>query len=198
MDQKFLNKEELKKFLATFPIISADKIEQLTKVIPTISIKKGTYLLKEGEVPKACYYVLKGLVRQFQIVDGNEKTTAFYSEKHAAVSSKHFIDQTKSTFYLVCSEDCLLIKGELGSEVEHYTQFPELMEVTKVMLEDDLNQTKENLSDFITSSPKDRYLTFLKKRSELQNRVPLHQVASFLGMTAESLSRIRKRIVSTD
>ena len=78
MDQEFLNKEKLKKFLANFHIVSPDKIEQLTKVIPMISIEKGTYLLKEGEVPKACYYVLKGLVRQFQIVDGNEKTTAFY------------------------------------------------------------------------------------------------------------------------
>jgi CRP-like cAMP-binding protein len=63
-----------------------------------------------------------------------------------------------------------------------------------MMIEQDLGKANENLDAFITSSPEERYLNLLDKRPELLQRVPQHQIASYLGMTPESLSRIRKRV----
>ena len=189
-------KQQLITFLSGFPNLKKEVIDQLAKLIPVIAPKKGSLLLEEGDVPKECYFVLKGLVRQYQMIDGMERTTEFYSESNGTVSSMHYTDQTPSTFYLECLEDCLLIAGNMDIDQSHYEQFPELLEVTNKILENDLNKAKLNHATFILSSPKERYLHFLKSRPDVSNRVPLHQIASFLGMTPESLSRIRKRIVS--
>lgn len=189
-------KEQLIAFLSSLPGLKEDLVLQLSEMIPVISPSKGTVLLEEGAVPKECYYVLKGLVRQYQFVDGTERTTEFYTESNGTVSSLHYSNQTPSTFYLECMEDSLLIAGTIEIDEAHYEQFPELISITKMMLENDLNKAKADHSTFILSSPKDRYLHFLKTRPDISNRVPLHQIASYLGMTPESLSRIRKRIVT--
>ena len=188
-------KQHLFDFLKSFPGLSDEAVDQLVEMIPVIAPQKGTILLEEGKLQKECYFVLKGLVRQYQMIDGTERTTDFYTESNGTVSSAHYSDQTPSTFNLVCDEDCLLIAGNLEIDEAHYAQFPELMAITKKMLETDLNQAKMNHSAYILSSPKERYLHFLETRKDLDNRVPLHQIASYLGITPESLSRIRKRIV---
>lgn len=191
-------KQRLSEFLSGFPQLKEPVIEQLVNMIPVIAPEKGTLLVKEGEVPKECYFVLKGLVREYRFVDGTERTTEFYTEKNGTVSSHHYTEQTPSAFYLECAEDCLLIAGNMEIDTAHYEQFPELIDITKRVLENGLNRAKNNYSKFILSSPKERYLHFMETRPDLLNRVPLHQIASYLGMTPESLSRIRKRIVSPD
>lgn len=189
-------KEHLITFLSGFPNLQDRTILQLAEMIPVIAPTKGTILLEENKVPKACYFVLQGLVRQYQFIDGVERTTEFYTESNGTVSSVHYTDQSPSTFYLECMEDCLLIAGNLEIDEVHFKQFPELLEITKKMMENDLNKAKLDHTSFILSSPKERYLRFLKTRPDVSSRVPLHQIASYLGMTPESLSRIRKRIVS--
>lgn len=187
---------DLIEFLSGFPELDKDKIESIANMIPVITPRKGTILLKESEIPKECYFVLKGMVRQYRLIEGIERTTEFYTEANGTVSSDHYTDQTPSSSFLECAEDCLLIAGNMKTDGVNYEQFPELAEITRRILENDLNRTKKALSDFILSSPKERYLHFMKTRPELLNRAPLHQIASYLGMTPESLSRIRKRIVS--
>lgn len=196
MNKMQKSKERLITFLSSFPSLQDEMILQLAEMIPVIAPTKGTILLEEGRVPEECYFVLQGLVRQYQYTNGVERTTEFYTESNGTVSSMHYTDQTPSTFYLECVEDSLLIAGNMEIDEAHYEQFPELVAITKKMLENDLNKAKLNHSAFILSSPKERYLHFLKTRPDVSNRVPLHQIASYLGMTPESLSRIRKRIVS--
>lgn len=196
MDNDSKIKEKLTQFLASFPALDAQTIAVLINNIPVITPKKGTLLLREGDVPKACYYVLEGLVRQYQFVDGTERTTAFYTERNGSVSSAHYSDQTPATFNLICAEDCILIAGNLEIDAAHYAEFPILVEITKRMIETDLNATQQTLTNFILSPPKERYVQFLKAQPDLINRVPLHQIASYLGLTPESLSRIRKRLVA--
>lgn len=190
-------KNYLFQFLSEFPSLDNHTITELVKVIPVIAPTKGTLLMKEGLIPNECYFVLKGLVRQFQFVDGVERTTEFYTESHGTISSTHYTNQTPSNFNLVCMEDCLLIAGNIELDEINIKNFPVLKEIINQMLENDLNLIKEKHSSFILSSPKDRYLQFLEKRTDLLNRVSLHHIASYLGMTPESLSRIRKRIVSS-
>lgn len=188
-------KEELIQFLSGFPELSVEEVNVIAENIPVVSHPKGTVLLEEGQVPNECYFVLKGLIREYRMLDGEEKTVEFYTETNGAISSSDYVNQTASNGYLMCMEDSLLICGNPRVDAVNYKNFPVLKAITSKMLETDLNETKEKFSKFITSSPKDRYLNLLKTRPDLLNRVPLHQIASYLGMTAESLSRIRKRVL---
>lgn len=191
-------KQILIEFLSNFPKLTEDMVLALADMIPVIAPKKGTILVESGKIPNECYFVLKGLVREYQFVDGTERTTAFYTETNGTVSSDSYTDQTPSSSFLECSEDCLLIAGNIQIEESHFEKFPELMEITRSILESDLNRSKSEYKNFILSTPLERYQNFLISRPDLVNRVPLHQIASYLGMTPESLSRIRKRLVSPD
>ncbi|GAA4318388.1 hypothetical protein [Compostibacter hankyongensis] len=86
--------------------------------------------------------------------------------------------------------------GEFSREQLMYRQFPALEAITRKIIEQDYGKTRENFAVFITSSPEERYIHLLKTKPELVQRVPQHQLASYLGITPESLSRIRKRIAT--
>ena len=75
-----------------------------------------------------------------------------------------------------------------------YETFPKLEIITRMMMEQDLGKSQDAMANFITSSPEERYLNLQKTRPDLLQRVPQHQLASFLGVTPESLSRIRNRM----
>ncbi len=188
--------QELIAFLRQFEAIQEDDLDSIAKAIPVVNYKKGTYLVQHGEIPDACYFVLKGLVRQGKIVDGNEKTIAFYSEENGAVTSSDFVEQTPFSGFLVCAEDVTLIRGSRDLNAENLDRFPVLRQIVAKMLENDLNKTRDQFQAFIISTPEERYLSLIEEHPDLVNRVPLHQIASLLGITAESLSRIRKRIVT--
>ena len=89
----------------------------------------------------------------------------------------------------------MLLIGDPHRDTELFTKFPILVDITRNMIETDLGNIKNTLTKFITSSPEQRYLNLLDERPELLQRVPQHIIASYLGMTPESLSRIGKRII---
>lgn len=186
--------EALIDFLSGFEQLTEEEVQAIANNIPVEFFEQGTILQSEGEIPQECYYVLKGLVREYKDVEGTEQTIAFYSEKNGTISSTNYSEQTPSSSNLICVEDCLLINGNAELDKLNYEEFPILKEITREMLEADLNATKDKFFNFVRSSPKERYLHLLETEPDLLQRVPLHQIASYLGMTAESLSRIRKRI----
>jgi len=185
---------ELVGFLETMPELTNQDAAAIAPHIPVSFFEAGTYLQQEGAIPQHCYFVLKGLVREYQLIDGLEKTTAFYSEQNSAISSMHYMKQTPAKGYLICSEDCLLLLGDAENEAANFARFPILEKIVARMVEENLYATKEDLEHHILSSPKERYLHLLEQQPTLLQRVPQHQIASFLGITPESLSRIRKRL----
>lgn len=154
--------------------------------------------MKEGTIPAACYYVLEGLLREYRWDDGEDRTLEFYSERKGTVSARHFIHQTSSDVFVECIEDSYVIVGSREVDVANYERFPELIEITRAMIETDLSEKSEQFQNFVHASPEKRYIDFTEQRPELQQRVPLHQIASYLGMKPESLSRIRKRLVDRE
>jgi len=190
MDNELLN------LFSEFPSLNAEEIKAIAESINVRSVKKGTILLNEGSISKECYSVLKGCVRQYYIKDGEEKTTAFFTEGQAVASFASYINQTPSKHYLICVEDCSLTVGSKEKEKQMIAEFPKLEPIIRSEMEKNAGIAQEEMATFITSSPEERYINLIKNKSELLNRVPQHQIASFLGIKPESLSRLRKRIVS--
>lgn len=188
--------DELLDLISQFPSLNRDEVKAIYDSINVSSVKKGTILLKEGAICKECYTVLTGCVRQYAIKDGEEKTTAFFTEGQAVASFSSYINGTPSKHTLVCMEDCTLTVGTKEKELEMIAEFPKLEAIIRSEIEKNAGIAQEDMATFMTSNPEKRYLNLLDKRPDLLNRVPQHQIASYLGVTPESLSRIRKRIVS--
>lgn len=188
-------KDTLFAFLSKVPLLTSDEVSQLADNLQVNFFKKATILVQEGEVCKKCFFVLKGCLRQYSFVTGNDKTTRFYTEEEAAVFFTSLSNASKSSSYLSCVEDSILIIGEPAADGENFEKFPKLEQITRMMVEQDFGKTQDDLSFFIASSPEERYLNLLKTKPALLQRVPQHQLASYIGVTPESLSRIRKRIL---
>jgi CRP-like cAMP-binding protein len=181
-------------FLAEFTELTAADRAAVAEQLTVRRFPKGHLLLTSGAVADRCFYLLEGCIRQYQLQDGVEKTTNFFTERQAVVSFASYLHQKPVNHYWECLEDCLLIEGDLKAEADMYEQFPPLQLITRAMMAEDLGQIQEERAAFITSTPKQRYLHLLERRPGLIHRVPQHQVASYLGVTPESLSRIRRRI----
>ena len=158
------------------------------------SVKKGTILLKEGQKSKNSYFVLKGCLRKYYIIDGEEKTTAFYTEMEA-LTPYCVISQTPSEYYISCIEDTVLTISNSDMEVEVNSKFPKFEILCRKLSEVLLVQQQIDFDEFKTSSPEQRYLNLLQSRPDLIQRVPQHQLASYLGIKPQSLSRLRARIL---
>lgn len=158
------------------------------------SVKKGTTLLEEGQKSKDSYFVIKGCIRIYYILDGEEKTTAFYTEMEA-FTPPCVISKTPSEYYISCIEDTIFTVSNSDMEIEVNSKFPKFETLCRIFSEEILAKKQIDFDKFKTSSPEQRYLNLLQSRPDLIQRVPQHQLASFLGIKPQSLSRIRARIL---
>lgn len=158
------------------------------------SVNKGTILLKEGQKSKDSYFVLKGCIRTYYILDEEEKTTAFYTEMEALTPSC-VISKTPSEYYVSSIEDTILTVTNPDMEAEVNSKFPKFEIMCRRLSEELLAKQQINFDEFKTSSPEQRYLNLLEKRPDLIQRVPQYQLASYLGIKPQSLSRLRARIL---
>lgn len=158
------------------------------------SVKKGTTLLKEGQKSQESYFVLKGCIRAYYIKAGEEKTTAFYTEMDA-LTPHCVISKTPSDYFISCVEDSILLVSNSDMEAEINSKFPKFETMCRMLSEELLAKQQIDFDEFKTSSPEQRYLNLLQNRPDLVQRVPQHQLASYLGIKPQSLSRVRARIL---
>ena len=187
-------KDKIRDLISNFRPLKAEEVELIVENTVVRKFRKGEVLLREGQIAKKCYMVVEGCVREYLIKDGEEKSTAFYTE------SETFTPQsdkgTPSIHFWECAEDCILTVSDKSYEEELRALLPRLDDVFRQIAIDKINLAKVQWSEFISSSPEERYLHLEKTRPDLFKRVPHHQIASYLGMKPQSLSRIRKRISS--
>lgn len=189
-------KEALTRFISRFDRFHPREIQAIVDHTDVLSFKKGTVILREGEVCNRCFFVLSGCVRQYQLVWGEEKTTAFFTEEQAAVMYASYMNQEPSKYYLACVEDSTLTAGTREQEEKLHAEYPNLAFLIHSLMPQDYSRMQERLSLMLNHPPEERYLILMKERPGLVNRVPLHQLASYIGVTPESFSRIRKRIAN--
>jgi len=184
----------LQVFLAKFEQLNEAERNELGHLLEVEEYPAHTQLLRCGEVARQCYFVLEGLVREYRLIDGTEKTTAFYTEGQAVVSFVSYTQQIPADHDWVCAETCVLLVGDFAEEQAMYQRYPKLRVIVQAMMAQDLGQAQQSLSRFKTATPTERYQQLQAGRPELLHRVPQHQLASYLGVTPESLSRIRRRL----
>ncbi len=180
-------------FLSKYVALTEEEKNALISLDLFRSVKKGTILLREGQKSKDSYFVLKGCIRAYYMVDAEEKTTAFYTEMDA-LTPHCVISKTPSAYYVSCIEDTILTISNTDMEAEMNGKFPKFEILCRKLSEELLAKKQIDFDKFRTSSPEQRYLHLLETRPDLIQRVPQHQLASYLGVQPQSLSRLRARI----
>lgn len=181
-------------FISKYVSLTEDEKNAIVSLDIFRSVKKGTILLKEGQKSKESFFVLKGCIRSYYIVEGEEKTTAFFTEMEA-LTPPCVISKTPSDYYISCLEDSILLVSNSDMEAEVNSKFPKFELMCRILSEELLAKQRIDFDAFKTSSPEQRYLNLLQNRPDLIQRVPQHQLASYLGIKPESLSRLRARIL---
>ncbi len=184
-------------FLAKYVSLTDEEKNAIISLDIFRSVKKGTILLKEGQKTKESFFVLKGCIRAFYIIDGEEKTTAFYTEMEG-LTPHCVLNNTPSEYFISCVEDSIITISNSDIEAKVNSKFPKFETLCRMMSEEQLAKQQIDFDEFKTSSPQQRYLNLLQKRPDLIQRVPQHQLASYLGITPQSLSRLRARILKKD
>lgn len=181
-------------FISKYVSLTEDEKNAIVSLDIFRSVKKGTTLLEAGQKSKDSYFILNGCIRTYYVLDGEEKTTAFYTEMDA-LTPPCVISKTPSEYYISCIEDTILTVSNSDMEAEINGRFPKFETLCRILSEELLAKQRIDFDEFKTSSPEQRYLNLLQKRPELIQRVPQHQLASYLGIKPQSLSRLRSRIL---
>ncbi len=187
--------EIMSQFLAENMNVTEEEAAFIAECMPVRTYPKGTVLLRAGQVATECYMNFKGLVRRYYLVDGEERTTAFYTENQAVASLLSYNTKTPADHYLECVEETTLAVLTYEKELLMFQRYPEFERMCRVGVEVQYGQHQEMMARYMTSSPEERYLHLLETSPDLLNRVPQYHLASYLGIKPESLSRIRKRVM---
>jgi CRP-like cAMP-binding protein len=185
------------KLIKYFQKITNLSVVEINALIESMVIKeypKGSFLVKEGQSNIDTYFVLTGCIRQYKLIDGNDITTNFFTEEQWIISYELTENRIPSDYNLLCIEDSSVVVGNEQKAEEIFKQFPHLEIVSRKIMETVFLEQQNFLTSFITDKPEQRYLKLLKSRPDISQRVPQYDIASYIGVKPESLSRIRRKI----
>lgn len=158
-------------------------------------IPKKTLMLKEGETCTFEAFINKGCIRKYYINEnGNEVTIQFGIESWWISDMASFYEQLPSKVFIETLEESevLLLNNETKAKLLY--KVPKFERVFRLLVQRNLCSTQNRLIESYTKSAKDKYLDFLIKYPTIPNRVPQHYIASYLGISAEFLSKIRTKL----
>jgi len=174
--------------------LSENLKEVLAKNLEIIEVPKKHVLLKDGETSDYIYVVIKGLLRMYYIKDGEEVCSRFMEEQRMAMSVNSFYSRTPGYEFIETLEPCILARIHYDRLQKIYNEHDEFNYIARVITEVYFIRSEERLYLIRKKSAEERYLYLGEHYPEILQRVPLTYIASYLGLTLETLSRIRKKI----
>lgn len=186
----------IRAYYQNFIPLSEENWELLESRLKILKLNKNELLHSEGEVCKYVTFVNRGLLRAFHKVDGKEHIEAFFCENEYLSDYSSFLTQTPGKLFVEAIEDCELVLLDFESVQELYERVDSFQKFGRLMAEYLFIEVSMRNNSLLFESPEQRYLKFSKNERDLQQRVPQYMIASYLGVTPEALSRIRKRLLT--
>ncbi len=184
-----------KEFNVEINTFSSADSELFDQYFEKILVKKNTFLIREGELEKYSYFIFNGIARCWTLNHkGEEQTFWFCKEGSFSLSNISFTLQEKSTFNVQTLTDCEIYRIDQDQANKLYEAIPGLKEVFDDLTARLLNKLLNRNINLIKFSPEQYYLQMIAEYGSAFNYIPLKDIASYLGITPQALSRIRKRI----
>jgi CRP-like cAMP-binding protein len=174
--------------------INQEIVKYLDKHLSEGSIKKGKYLLKSGSVCTHVYFIKKGILRGYVKETTKEITTWINAENDLVTSVSSFDDQVPAIENIQALEDCEYLSISFNDFQNLYQELPEFNIVGRKLLQRYYRIAEGRAFVARLTRAEYKYEYFLKNYTHLLNRLAIKHIASYLGITLETLSRIRKRM----
>lgn len=184
---------DLKKFISRYARFSESELDYVSGMFNRKTIQKNGYLLQQGDICKDLVFVQKGCIRLYYLKDGVEVSVWFAFPQSSAIEMYSFISNNPSNYFLQAIDDSEVLCLSKKALNKLYTQLPAMQEMMRNFWEDVILNLIERFTALQTDSAEKRYLGLLQKPNYLET-VPQKYLASFIGVTPTSLSRIRRQI----
>lgn len=188
--------QKLFDFIANTTQLQAVDIQKISAKLTIEDYGKGDFILRPNQVSKTLKFVLSGVYRVYQLKDGKEITSYFnYEERNPLVASfESLLTKKPSTEFIECIIPGKLLSIAYSDWQELYKTSLELNIFGRLMAEKNYLLAIERIASLQHQNASERYELFLKLYPHLLNQIPHHYISSYLGITPESLSRIRKAL----
>jgi CRP-like cAMP-binding protein len=185
----------LNKFLGRFVSLSDEELGHINAMFKTRTVKKNAYLLRQGDTCKDFVFVEKGCLRLYYVKVDVEVSVWFAFQESSAIEIYSFISESPSDYFLQAIEDSEVLYLT-KTEVKKLCQYqPKMHEMMRNFWEAVLLDLIDRFTALQKDSAEKRYLDLLNKQPDYLERIPQKYLASFIGVTPTSLSRIRKSII---
>jgi len=187
--------DQFRKYLENKVTLSPEEWQLLESVSRIQKLRKHQFLLTEGEVCNFNAFVCEGFFRKYSVDDkGIEHTVFFATENWWISDGKSLMEGTPSQYFIDAVENSVALLISKSNFERICEQIPAFKELINHLLQRNLNATHERINDTFQSTAEEKYRHFLTSFPNLASRAPRHMVASYLGITPETLSRVRKDI----
>ena len=191
----FVTMDKLINYLLEFGQLNQQQIDLIKRKAQVLELKKGDYFSEAGKTPKQVAFIEEGIFRVCHYNSkGDEITKDFIEENNFAVDINSFYQKSPSSEYVQAVTDCTLLVFSTESLNDLSATIIQWDGIINKITEKALIEKVNKLSPMLAEDATTRYLNFLEKFPNLANRIPLSYLASYLGITQSSLSRIRKSI----
>ena len=178
------------------PAFSEEDLKKKKKKHQKLTFKKGEFFLKENEVSNEYFILESGVARSFVFdIDNNDITINFFTESDIVIEASSIFQRIPSMENIQAETDCVVWKIDFENFQEMFLTIPALAEWGRAWMSYQLFYLKQKSVEVITKSATERYLDLIKVKPEVLKFAPLKNIASYLGITDTSLSRIRKEII---
>ncbi|WP_276504123.1 Crp/Fnr family transcriptional regulator [Terrimonas pollutisoli] len=176
--------------------LTKQEVEKIKAVFQPKKLRKKQYFLEEGNVCKYGGFIVKGAMRQYSVDDkGVEHIVQLYIEDYWASDRESAIMLTPSKYYIEAWEDTELLIITRAEMLDLIQKIPSIAQMTRLMDERSFIASQRRLNSTISNTAEKRYKEFADNHPQFIQRFPQHFIASFLGITKETLSRIRSQML---
>ncbi|WP_296314440.1 Crp/Fnr family transcriptional regulator [Winogradskyella sp. UBA3174] len=176
-------------------IFTENEVEIITSLFHKINVKKGSVLLNAGESVNEQYYILDGCLRSYHIdTHGKEHTVQFGIKDWWISDYTGFFTSEKSIMTIEVIQDATLYRIAVKDKEYLYKKIPKIDRFFRIKLERAFAGFQKRILSNLSQSARERYLDFMKTYPNIEKSIKNYHIASYLGITTESLSRIRKEL----
>lgn len=173
---------------------SETSLLRIVKNAEILKIPKKTQILGIGETCRKMYFVVKGCLRLYYLKEGDEINCFFFHENLFCTAFGSFMAQRPSNQIMETMEDSIMLAISYEELQQLYKDVPEMNELVRKIVEERYTNAHDIISSYVLDNPEQRFEKFQQKYPALINRIPEYHIASYLGITPKSLSRMKKRI----